>query len=88
MKKNDHTSKLDEALKKFHTDWGGNKSASEIAEELRLGRVNTRCTMSLSNDEENTSAAKLARTIIRAKKECENAPSMTVEDALQFIQTT
>lgn len=36
------SSKLDMALEKFHTDWGGDKSASEIAEELRRGRVNTR----------------------------------------------
>lgn len=31
-------------------------------------------------------AYRVATAVTRAKKECENAPSMTVEEALQFIQ--
>ena len=31
-------------------------------------------------------AYRVANTIIRAKKECETAPSMTVNEAMQFIQ--
>ena len=29
----------------------------------------------------------IARAVARAKTECENAPSMTVDEALQFIHT-
>ena len=31
-------------------------------------------------------AYRVAMAVTRAKKECENAQSMTVEEALQFIQ--
>ncbi|MBQ7671859.1 MAG: hypothetical protein IJS49_02135 [Paludibacteraceae bacterium] len=36
------TSELDATLAKFHSDWGGNGSAMEIAEDLRHSRINSR----------------------------------------------
>ena len=34
--------KLDAALKLFHSDWGGNGNAMEVAEDLRRNVVNSR----------------------------------------------
>ena len=36
-RKNDKDEKLDAALAKFSSDWGGNGTPQEIAEELRQG---------------------------------------------------
>ena len=41
-RKNDKDEKLDAALAKFSSDWGGNGTPQEIAEELRRGVVNNR----------------------------------------------
>lgn len=38
----DTDKRLDATLKKFHSDWGGNGDAMEIAEELRRNVVNNR----------------------------------------------
>ena len=37
-----NTMQLETALRKFHRDWGGQKTAMEIADELRSGRANSR----------------------------------------------
>jgi len=41
-RKNDDDKRLDAALAKFSSDWGGNGTPQEIAEELRQGIVNSR----------------------------------------------
>ena len=41
-RKNDDDKRLDAALAKFSSDWGGNGTPQEIAEELRRGIVNSR----------------------------------------------
>ena len=41
-RKNDNDEKLDAALAKFSSDWGGNGTPQEIAEELRQGVINNR----------------------------------------------
>ena len=41
-RKNDDDNRLEAALAKFSSDWGGNGTPQEIAEELRQGVVNNR----------------------------------------------
>lgn len=41
-RKNDDENRLEAALAKFSSDWGGNGTPQEIAEELRQGIVNNR----------------------------------------------
>lgn len=41
-RKNDDDNRLEAALAKFSSDWGGNGTPQEIAEELRQGIVNNR----------------------------------------------
>lgn len=41
-RKNDDDKRLDTALAKFSSDWGGDGTPLEIAEELRQGIVNSR----------------------------------------------
>ena len=41
-RKNDDDKRLDAALAKFSSDWGGDGTPQEIAEDLRQGIVNSR----------------------------------------------
>ena len=41
-RKNDDNKRLDAALAKFSSDWGGDGTPQEIAEDLRQGIVNSR----------------------------------------------
>lgn len=41
-RKNDDDKRLDAALAKFSSDWGGDGTPQEIAEDLRRGIVNSR----------------------------------------------
>ena len=41
-RKNDDDKRLDAALAKFSSDWGGDGTPQEIAEELRQGVINNR----------------------------------------------
>ena len=41
-RKNDNDERLDAALAKFSSDWGGDSTPEQIAEEIREGVVNNR----------------------------------------------